>query len=147
MKWKNISLSCSYRKAPILLMMLFTILFTACSDSTSSVDDNNNGSDEIGTEPVFSNIQQIFSQNCSTCHIRDRTSGVRLNTYENAIESVGDQYGRNVIQPGDADGSPLVDKIEPDPQFGQRMPRGGPFLSQKRIKQIKDWIDDGAENN
>jgi hypothetical protein len=139
------------------VMALIVLLISACSDGgmTSTNDDNNddgmdpieNGGDEIGSEPVFTNIQAIFEQNCASCHIGGSTNGVRLDSYENVIESVGDQYGANVVQPGDADNSPLVDKIEPSPQFGNRMPEGGPFLSQERIDQIRAWINQGAENN
>src|SRR6056297_2614235 len=137
-------------------MMVITVLMpSACSDRgmTSTDNDNDyidrfeNGGDEIGSEPVFTNIQAIFEQNCASCHIGSSTNGVRLDSYANVIESVGDQYGTNVVQPGDADNSPLVDKIEPNPQFGNRMPQGGPFLSQERIDQIRSWINQGAENN
>ena len=135
------------------MMALSVLLLSACSDSgmTSSDDDNmppvENGGDEIGSEPVFTNVLAIFEQNCASCHIGSSTNGVRLDSYENVVESVGDQYGINVVQPEDADGSPLVDKLEPNPQFGGRMPQGGPFLSQERIDQIREWIDNGAENN
>ncbi|HMB41360.1 MAG TPA: cytochrome c [Balneolaceae bacterium] len=137
------------------MMVITVLMLSACSDSgmTSTDNDNDdmdpieNGGDEIGSEPVFTNIQAIFEQNCASCHIGSSTNGVRLDSYENVIESVGDQYGTNVVQPGDADNSPLVDKIEPNPQFGNRMPQGGPFLSQERIDQIRSWINQGAENN
>ena len=135
------------------MMALLVLLLSACSDSgvTSSDDDDmppvENGGDEIGTEPVFTNIQKIFEQNCASCHIGSNTNGVQLDSYKNVIESVGDRYGINVVQPEDADGSPLVDKIEPNPEFGGRMPQGGSFLSQQRIDQIREWIDNGAENN
>ncbi len=98
-------------------------------------------------EPTFANVQMIFNQNCGNCHIGARESGVRLDSYDNVINSVGDQYGIEVVQPGDADGSPLIDKIEPNPQFGSRMPENGSYLSSDRIDQIREWINQGAENN
>lgn len=116
-------------------------------DGNSKGDDSNNNN-EIGFEPTFANVQMIFDQNCGACHTQRRESGVRLNNYDNAINSVGDQYGIEVIKPGEADGSPLVDKISSsNPQFGSRMPEGGPYLSSDRIDQIKEWINQGAENN
>lgn len=142
--------------ASILFMIAFlALLLSGCSDSgtgaTGNGDDNNNNNNdnnEIGTEPTFANVQMIFQQNCASCHIGDRTSGVRLDGYNNVMESVGNQYGREVIQPGNAANSPLVDKIESgSPEFGSRMPEGGPFISTQRINQIKEWIDNGAENN
>src|SRR6056297_23502 len=100
------------------MMVITVLMLSACSDSgmTSTDNDNDdmdpieNGGDEIGSEPVFTNIQAIFEQNCASCHIGSSTNGVRLDSYENVIESVGDQYGTNVVQPGDADNSPFLDQ-------------------------------------
>lgn len=139
----------------VLMMISFSLaVFVSCgSDNSTSANppdnnnNNNNNNNEIGSEPTFTNVQLIFSQNCGACHTSRRENGVRLNNYDNVMNSVGDRYGREVIQPGNADGSPLVDKIEPNPEFGSRMPEDGPFLSSDRIDQIKEWIDQGAENN
>jgi hypothetical protein len=138
------------------LVIAFSFALAGCSDSTTGTNDygngtnngSNNGTGEIGSEPTFSNISQIFTTTCAPCHTSNNDSGVRLNSYDNVMNSVGDQYGMLVVQPGDADGSPIVDKIEsPNPQFGVRMPQGGTPLSSDRINQIKEWIDEGAENN
>lgn len=139
----------------ILLLLSIPLLIMSCSSSGGTDpysddpndDDNNNNNNQIGMEPTFANVQMIFTQNCGNCHIGSRENGVRLDSYENVINSVGDQYGTEVVQPGDADASPLVDKIEPNPEFGSRMPEDGPFLSSDRINQIKEWINQGAENN
>lgn len=150
------STSTYFAKTSIPTSMLFIVaclalLFTGCSDSGTGANDDDNNNDnnnEIGTEPVFANVQMIFQQNCASCHIGDRTSGVRLDSYNNVIESIGDQYGREVIQPGNAANSPLVDKIESgNPEFGDRMPQGRSPLPTGRINQIKEWIDNGAGNN
>jgi len=135
-----------------ILLCSLGLLLGACGGSSTgpnSDDDGGNGGNEIGTEPRFSNVQQIFEQSCGGggCHISQRTTGVRLNTYQNVMESQGTTYGKLVVQPGDADGSPLVDKIEPNPDRGSRMPQNGNYLSDERINQIRTWIDNGAENN
>ena len=88
-----------------------------------------------------SDIQPIFSNNCVSCH--GGTSGVTLSNYSAAINSIGAQYEVRVITPGNADNSPLVDKIEDNPQFGDRMPQGGQ-LSSDEINKIKQWINEGA---
>ena len=153
------SLKLHFNKAMVIVtafIFAFVLSFSACSDSSTGTNDygngpgngTDNGADEIGFEPVFSNVSQIFSTTCAPCHIGVSESGVRLDSYDNVMNSVGDQYGDLVVQPGDADGSPLVDKIESsNPQFGVRMPQGGNPLSSERINQIKEWIDEGAENN
>lgn len=142
--------------SPVLLLFAaFIFLSMSSCDSGGSTgpgnggnnDGGENNNNEIGIEPTFANVQQIFTQNCGSCHIGGTENGVRLDSYENVINSVGDQYGIEVVQPEDANGSPLVDKIEPNPEFGSRMPEDGPFLSSDRINQIKEWINQGADNN
>lgn len=86
-------------------------------------------------------IQTIFNASCTSCH--GGQSGVTLTSYSATINSVGAQYGTNIVIAGNADGSPLVDKIEPNPQFGGRMPNSQ-GLSQDQIDKIKAWINEGA---
>ena len=50
--------------------------------------------------------------------------------------------------PGDPDNSYLVHKIEGVASIsGQRMPLGGPFLTQSDIDLVRAWIAQGALNN
>lgn len=135
------------------LICSLALLLVSCGDNSTGPNGGNGGGNgngngnEIGTEPTFSNVLQIFEANCGGCHIGSSTSGVQLDSYDNVINSVGNQYGENVVNPGDAANSPLVDKIEASPQQGDRMPQGGSPLSSDRIAQIREWIDNGAENN
>lgn len=135
------------------------LLPMACGDSSTGTNGGGNGGGgggngggggtTIGTEPTFTNVVQIFETSCggASCHISSSQSGVQLNNYANVTGSVGTQYGELVVKENDAAGSPLVDKIEPSPEHGNRMPQGGPFLSDSRITQIRDWIDNGANND
>lgn len=86
-------------------------------------------------------IQPIFNSRCTSCH--GGQSGVTLTSFDATMESVGDQYERLIVIPGDPDQSPLVDKIEPNPQHGTRMPQGG-ALSSEQIGLIRQWIAEGA---
>lgn len=139
----------------LLICLSLAFIISGCGNGSTDPDldpinnGNNGGSGGgIGSSPTFDNVGQLFLSHCGDCHTTQQESGVRLNNYTNTIQSVGAQYGTLVIQPGDAAGSPLVDKIESDnPEFGVRMPEGGPFLTTERINQIKAWIDNGAEND
>ena len=52
------------------------------------------------------------------------------------------------VAPGDPDHSYLVQKLEGAAGIsGQRMPLGGPFLTQSEIDQVRAWIAQGALNN
>lgn len=122
------------------------MLFAACQsekiDNTLPV--------EPGRPVSFSqDVQPIFNNSCggAACHIDQQTNGVRLSSYEEVMNSTGDQYGEAIVQPGSADESPLVDKIEPNPRFGVRMPQGQAPLSGEEIALIRAWIDDGAQDN
>ncbi|MCH7640181.1 MAG: hypothetical protein IH855_12095 [Bacteroidetes bacterium] len=103
------------------------------------------------TEPVLfsSDIFPILAQNCalSGCHAGSGTNGVRLGSYAEATSSVGLQYGELVIQPFNADGSPIIDKISGIPEFGVRMPFGRTPLSAEQIGLIRAWINQGARDN
>ena len=88
-----------------------------------------------------SQIQPIFNANCTSCH--GGNGGVNLSSFNALMSSNGNNYGSNVVVPGDPDASGLVDKIEPSPQFGNRMPTGGQ-LQQSDIDLIRQWISEGA---
>ncbi|WP_372635054.1 c-type cytochrome domain-containing protein [Fodinibius sp.] len=127
----------------LLALCTLGILMVSCGDSSTGPD---NGGEEP-LEPTFSNVLQIFEDNCASCHAGATTSGVRLDSYSNVVNSTGDQYGENVVQPGNANESPLVDKIESNPEFGARMPQGQDPLTSDQIGLIKEWINEGANNN
>lgn len=140
----------------LILALLISIGMgiTACSDNSTGSNEGNSGgggNDGGNTAPTFANVQAIFNGNCATsgCHnASSEQSGVNLSSYNSVINSVGSQYGKKVIQPNDAAGSPLVDKISSDnPQFGSRMPLNSPPLSDDQINLIRQWIDEGAQNN
>jgi hypothetical protein len=145
----------TYKKLLGMLIIALSagILITGCADNSTGTDGT--GNDDDGgtenpppTEPTYANVQSILTNSCggSGCHITSTTNGVRLNNYENIMNSVGSQYGKKVVVPGDAAASPLVDKIEPNPEIGDRMPQGGPYLSSDQINLIKEWINNGAKN-
>ena len=88
-------------------------------------------------------IQPIFNESCTTCH--GGSSGLTLTSFSALMNSNGSLYGTNIVVPGDPNASGLVDKIEPNPQFGSRMPQGGQ-LTQNEIDLIRQWITEGANS-
>lgn len=125
---------------------LLTLMATAC---VNNVEDE---VPEIPDEPVSysSQIQVIFNNTCGGgfCHTNgDDVNGVNLDSYQNTIASEGSSYGSLIVIPGNADASPLVDKIQANPEQGSRMPLGRSALSSTEIGQIIAWINQGAENN
>lgn len=134
----------------LALLCLLPFLITSCGDNSTgpgSENGNGNGNGEP-LEPTFANVQQIFTENCGPCHIGGSTSGVRLDSYDNVMNSNGEQYDEPVVIAEDPDNSPIIDKVSNNnPEFGDRMPQDGPSLSSDEISLIRDWIDDGAPDN
>lgn len=138
----------------LIIIGVFSLLLASCSSSSTGTEDpeDPNPPPEEPTRPVSfaDDIQPIFNGNCATSGCHDsgtQESGVNLSSYDAALNSTGTQYGTKVIEPGEPDNSPLVDKIEPDPQFGSRMPQNTSALAQSEIDSIRAWIEDGAPNN
>ncbi len=54
----------------------------------------------------------------------------------------------DIIEPNDPERSYMVKKLRGDPDIeGERMPEGGPFLSDERIAEVISWIEAGALDN
>lgn len=130
------------------------LLMAGCGDSSTGPDNGGNGNgngngDGEPTEPTFANVQEIFTSSCggSGCHIGERTNGVRLDSYANVTGSEGTQYGGPIVVAGEPDNSPIVDKIEANPENGARMPLNGSPLTDEQINLVRDWIAEGAQNN
>lgn len=130
-----------------ILLFFATILFTSC---INNIEDVSTGNTYDPSEISYSDdIQPIFTSSCggSGCHINNSTFGVNLTSYNSVMNSVGTNYGTKIVIPGEPNNSPLVDKIEPNPDNGSRMPSGGPYLTADEINKIKAWIEGGAEDN
>ena len=94
------------------------------------------------TAPVsFSEqIMPIFEQYCTECHGNMNAElGLNLSTYEGVMQ--GSDYG-TVVEPGNPDGSLLIDMIE-----SGDMPEEGDPVPPAQLELIKTWIAEGAENN
>jgi len=79
-------------------------------------------------------IQPIFAESCYGCHgPKVQMAGLRLDV----------RPGRNIIVPGDAANSTLLQRLSAaDPQT--RMPMGGQALTPEKIDLVRRWIAAGA---
>ena len=128
------------------IVVLYGLFLAGCQSKT--IDNS------MIVEPNFpvsysEDIQPIFDNSCSGsgCHINSTTNGVRLNSYQNVLSSRGSSYARLIVEPGKPHESPMVDKINVNPDFGVRMPRGKSPLSNRDIGLITTWIEQGAKDN
>jgi hypothetical protein len=106
---------------------------------------------EIGP-PSFDLIQQVFNENCVTCHTT--TSDLDLSPGHAWANLVGhsappaESCGGTLVVPGNPDGSYLYDKLSrAAPCFGIQMPRGD-FSSDPLpaclVTMVRSWIVAGA---
>jgi hypothetical protein len=93
-------------------------------------------------------VMPILQANCLKCHAPggkgDVQSGFHMDTYENLMK--GTKHGP-VIMPGSSLNSVFNQVVEGRVDKSISMPHGGEMLSDKDIKTLKLWVDQGAENN
>jgi len=130
---------------PRLFLFIFfpVLILTGCSDSPTADDTEQFPESDIS---FSEHIQPVFNNHCAPCHINQTQNGVNLASYSNVMGSRGDQYNSEIVLPGNPNESPLIDKIEANPEVGGRMPPGNP-LNNEQIRAIRTWIEEGAENN
>lgn len=136
------------------VLLLFTLISCGGGGGSTGPDPDPNPDPTPNPDRPVSysaDIEPIFNGNCalSGCHTTStQESGVDLSSYESALNSVGVQYGTEIIVPGEPENSPIVDKISNDnPAEGERMPYQRAQLSSAQIDSIVAWIDDGAPDN
>lgn len=116
------------------------------------------------TVSLTADIQPIFTANCIRCH---RVGGTAYNGFPLIFPRIpmllteGDAYAslvnvpsrlngnRVLVVPGDSENSALFGKVSrfPPPVGHFRMPLGKGPLSSEDLGLIRDWIDQGAEDN
>ncbi|TRW48701.1 hypothetical protein FM042_06860 [Aliidiomarina halalkaliphila] len=108
-------------------------------------EDPYNGGDPL--QPTLSSIQsQVFTPICSVCHSgASAPEGLRLESGVSAdmLINVPSAQVPSLyrVDPGNADDSYIIHKLEGTNEVGERMPEGGPYLSQNVINVIRQWIN------
>ena len=93
-------------------------------------------------EPVSfaQEVMPILETHCWECHSEQSAElGLKLDSYEGVM--AGSDYG-TVVEPGDPDGSLLIDMIE-----SGDMPEDGDPVPAAEIAVIRNWIAEGAAKN
>ena len=83
-------------------------------------------------------IQPIFDNNCISCH--GDSGGLNLSSYESLMN--GGDNGESIIPENSAE-SILIEKLMPNPSFGNQMD----YLNESMINKISLWIELGALEN
>ena len=131
--------------AGLLYLTYLPIAQTAALQTSSSAY-----SATVLAQPKWTNIQAIFAKNCGPCHIGGtKTAGLSLDTYQATMKggstSAGGVVDGSVIKPGNAAGSYLYQAVAGTQKVGARMPANGKVLPTTDIKNIYNWIQNGAK--
>ncbi|RJP76338.1 MAG: hypothetical protein C4524_10260 [Candidatus Zixiibacteriota bacterium] len=105
----------------------------------------NDGGSGGGSGPVSyaADIQPLFTIRCVACHKPPNPeAGLDLTSWADLMAGA---EGEEVIIPFNAAESELYQKLLPGEE--ERMPPGGPYLTEGQTGMIAEWINDGALNN
>jgi hypothetical protein len=138
----------------LALLCLVVLIETACGGSaTAPTSVAVTSSVSSGENARLSAIQtQIFTPKCAGCHGNAvKQAGLNLasgSSFSSLVNVKSTETSLTLVSPSDPDGSYLLHKLEGRAGIaGERMPKGGPFLSSDEIKTVSQWIADGALDN
>ena len=120
------------------------------------VEQDDGGNSGGGGQVTLTSLQNdFFTPTCavSGCHLGGSASGGLIlaggQSFGNLVNVPSSQNtALNRVTPNDPEASYLIKKLRGDSDIiGQRMPRGGPFLSAGELDRFVSWINDGAPNS
>jgi hypothetical protein len=142
------------------LALAASLSLAACGDGGTGPDDGgvdgggNGNTRVIVADPSFSGvIQEIFNRRGCTsgsCHGSSQQAELDLragNAYANLVNVQATQATVARVIPGDATNSYLIVKVEGRQTVGLQMPVGGSALDNIDLTNLKNWINQGADNN
>ena len=136
------------------LLCLVVVIQTACGGSaTAPTGVTPTSSASSGQSAGLSAIQtQIFTPKCVGCHGNVvRQAGLNLargSSFLSLVNVKSTETSLILVIPSDPDKSYLLHKLEGRAGIaGERMPKGGPFLTSDEVEIVSQWIADGALDN
>lgn len=131
-----------------------TVEFAEDFGLTISAPVNAQLGDATGTATIYdedgvrfsTDVNPLIQTWCAAagCH-GTGAGGFSVGSYNSIVNGSAD-HGPVVVK-RDAGSSNMYLKLTTTPPFGDRMPRGGPYLSPGDIEMISDWIDQDAQDN
>jgi hypothetical protein len=137
-----------------LSLLILSLLF-ACGKLKELPTDPGVGTDPIDPTATFTRVQnEIFTPTCAAIGCHDalgRQQGQILTPGKSYANTVGvpstEVAGLLRVAPNDPNNSYLYRKITGAGITGDRMPQGGPYLTDAQTKLVRDWIRRGAPND
>lgn len=137
-----------------LYLLALLLLFSCGKLAEIPTAPGDGGGTPVDPSATFTRVKSEILPTCSAvgCHGRiapqqdmilepDRAYAMIVN-----VKSV-ENSSLNRVTPGDPANSYLYRKITGSGITGDRMPQGGPFLTDAQISLVRDWIRRGAPND
>ena len=142
------------------LLVLVIVGLAACGDDSPTAPTTPSTTPTTPTTPAAGNLtatlssiqSEVFNPSCVVHHGASvAEAGLDLSegrSFENLVNVMSTQVGLELVEPNDAENSYLIHKLEGRAGIvGVRMPPNGPFLTDEALDIIKQWIDEGAQDN
>ncbi len=137
------------------VLLASVLLIVGCGKLKELPTEPGGGGEPFDPTATFTRVQnEIFTPTCAQLGCHDRlgqqegqvlTAGV---AYMNIVNHPSVEMPQlNRVTAGDPSNSYLYRKITGAGITGDRMPQGGPYLTDAQIKLIRDWIRRGAPND
>jgi hypothetical protein len=135
----------------VVLLISFTVNFSFGEDGRTKKNVNKG----TGATSFKRDIFPIIQKNCLPCHSEDNFNPSELAMDDYEMMKAGGKNGPIWIA-GNSGESILLNKLSEKPSFGDRMPLNSKkkisegrakWLTEKEIKAMAKWIDEGAKNN
>ncbi len=124
---------------------LFFVVFIAAFVFTISATSQEKKNTKKSTVSFSNDVFPIIKKRCLPCHAADseNPSEFFMETLPDIVK--GGKHGKSII-PKNGDESILVQKIKPNPPFGEQMPlMTKKKLTDDEVELFKTWIDQGAK--
>lgn len=142
-----------------LLFSLGLLLLTGCGSSSTTTSSSSTDDTSSGLEATLSSIQEnIFTPTCavSGCHssasASEQLSLADGEAFDNLVNVDAAQVSSlKRVDPSDPDNSYVIHKLEGTHTSaggsGAQMPKDANALSDEQINAIREWIENGADDN
>lgn len=131
------------------------VLLTPVLVGLATQEQSGRRKDEAGAVSFKNDVMPVLEKYCLPCHAEENENKSKLSLDSYALLMEGGKHGVAVM-PGEPEESILIQKVQDDPPFGDRMPlqsrrkkaEGPPKkLTVEELSTLSQWVAQGAKDN